>query len=389
MVKRFSRRVSASDMRNSLGYHVRRWLWALLLVGAVVGRLEAQTYSLAPPPYQTVLNNNGDKVSNACVWTYQAGTTTPIATYNDAAGTTNTNPIRTDSAGRMTVYLTPGTAYKFVYEQPCTPPAHGVVLRTADNVSGTPLASSAGDTAGVVGEAVTAGQVVYLSDGSGGRIAGLWYKADSAQAYSSMAPPIGMAIEALGSGATGTIRLYGIVGGLTALASGSTYYVGSSGALTLTAPAFRRIVGVAQSPTTLLLSANPSNTETPWTTVPYSAANFTAVGGTWTVDAGDVNTYGYVLTGKTMTVAFHVSTTSVAGPATQLVVTIPGGFRSAGTAVTAAASFGNTTQSGTSYALLQANGSTISCGLNTSFSTAFAAGTNDTTLSFVVTFPIL
>jgi hypothetical protein len=120
---------------------MRRAVLAVLFTLGLVAPLAAQTYSLAPPPYQTVFNNNGDKVSNACVWTYSAGTTTPIATYSDASGTTNPNPIRTDTAGRFTAYLVPGTGYKFVYELPCTPPGHGVVLKTADNVAGTPSAS--------------------------------------------------------------------------------------------------------------------------------------------------------------------------------------------------------------------------------------------------------
>jgi hypothetical protein len=119
---------------------IRSAALALLLL-ALPAPLAAQTYSLAPPPYQTVFNNSGDKVSNACVWTYAAGTTTPIATYSDNVGTPNTNPIRTDTAGRFTAYLVPGTGYKFVYELPCTPPGHGTVLRTADNVAGTPAAS--------------------------------------------------------------------------------------------------------------------------------------------------------------------------------------------------------------------------------------------------------
>jgi hypothetical protein len=114
---------------------------ALLLRAAP---LAAQLYTLAPPPYQTVLNNAGAPVSNACVWTYSAGTTTPAATFSDSAGTANTNPIRTDPAGRFTAYLTPSLGYKFVYELPCTPPAHGVTLRTADNIAGVPAAPAVG-----------------------------------------------------------------------------------------------------------------------------------------------------------------------------------------------------------------------------------------------------
>jgi hypothetical protein len=95
-------------------------------------------YTLAPPPYQTLVDTAGAPVSNGCVWTYSAGTTTPIATYSDALGTVNTNQIRTDPAGRYVAYLSPGVGYKFVYEGPATPPAHGVVLRTADHIIGPP-----------------------------------------------------------------------------------------------------------------------------------------------------------------------------------------------------------------------------------------------------------
>ena len=38
-----------------------------------------------------------------------------------------------------------------------------------------------------------------------------------------------------------------------------------------------------------------------WTTVPYSAANFSAATGTWTVPAGNVTAYKYTLVGKTVT----------------------------------------------------------------------------------------
>jgi hypothetical protein len=132
--------ISRRSTRTVSGWRSTVLLLALALL-LRAAPLAAQPYTLAPPPYQTVLNNTGAPVSNACVWTYSAGTTTPIATYSTATGTVNTNPIRTDSAGRFTAYLVPGTGYAFTYELPCTPPAHGVVLRTADNISGPPAAS--------------------------------------------------------------------------------------------------------------------------------------------------------------------------------------------------------------------------------------------------------
>ena len=118
----------------------RRFVVLALFLLLRAAPLAAQAYTLSPAGYQTVLDNAGAIVSNACVWTYRAGTTTPAATYSDALGTVNTNPIRTDSAGRFTAYLVPGVGYSFAYERPCTPPAHGVVLKTADNIVGTPAA---------------------------------------------------------------------------------------------------------------------------------------------------------------------------------------------------------------------------------------------------------
>lgn len=54
-----------------------------------------------------------------------------------------------------------------------------------------------------------------------------------------------------------------------------------------------------------------------WITPTYAAGNFTASTGTWTVDSGDVTSFGYFLKGRTVTVEWNLSTTSVsATPAT-------------------------------------------------------------------------
>ena len=112
-------------------------LLLFLLIGA---RAQAQNYSIAPSPFLTAFDNSGLIINGACIWTYGAGTTTPVTTYADTMGTPNSNPIQADSAGRFTAFLVPGNAYKFVYEAPCTPPAHGATLRTADQILGTPIA---------------------------------------------------------------------------------------------------------------------------------------------------------------------------------------------------------------------------------------------------------
>jgi len=238
---------------------LRRAAIALLAVVALAAPLHAATGTPMPTPYQSVFDSNGNPVSGACVWSYIAGTSTPVATYTDVTlATPNTNPIVADSAGRFTAWLSAGSSYKFTYEAACTPPAHAAVMRTVDHVLAVPGSSVNLDITGAAGEALTAGQVVYLSDGSGGKTAGLWFKADSANTYSSSAAvSVGMVPASIGAGASGSIRLAGQVTGLTALTAGTTYYVGTAGALTSTPPANSRVVGIADSTTTLILGANP------------------------------------------------------------------------------------------------------------------------------------
>src|ERR1019366_2509102 len=114
---------------------------AILLLWA--GPAFAQSGTITPSPFQTVFDNNGAIVNGACVWTYVAGTTTPVATYTtNTIGTPNSNPIVADSAGRYTAFLVPGVSYKFVYEQPCVAPAHGAVLRPADQIQAMPASAS-------------------------------------------------------------------------------------------------------------------------------------------------------------------------------------------------------------------------------------------------------
>lgn len=86
--------------------------------------------NLSAVPKLQFFDNNGNPLVGGRLYTYAAGTTTPLATYTDAsAGTPNTNPIILDSRGEANVWLT-AVSYKFVLKD-----ASDVTIWTVDNVS--------------------------------------------------------------------------------------------------------------------------------------------------------------------------------------------------------------------------------------------------------------
>lgn len=87
--------------------------------------------TIAPVFKFQFLDGNGNPLTAGKLYTYQAGTTTPYATYTTAAGSVlNTNPIILDSAGRADIFLTAGAGYKFVLTN-----ASDVTQYTVDNIT--------------------------------------------------------------------------------------------------------------------------------------------------------------------------------------------------------------------------------------------------------------
>jgi len=85
-------------------------------------------------------DNNGIILSGGKLYTYAAGTTTPLASYTTSAGNVaRTNPIVLDSAGRVPnggeIWIT-SAQYKFVLKD-----SNDVLIATYDNVSGIGAAS--------------------------------------------------------------------------------------------------------------------------------------------------------------------------------------------------------------------------------------------------------
>ena len=219
----------------------------------------AATGTISPFPYHQFFDNNGDPAAGYKLFTYVAGTTTKQSTYSEVTLTTaNANPTVLDSAGRAKIFLLPAS-YKFVLAPPTDTDPPVSPLWTIDNVSSVPSSNLTLDITATAGVDLLAGDVVYLSRGDVGTTAGRWYKADADNDYSSKnAFYIGMMPTDLLTGVEGTVRIAGRATGLSGLVTGTAYYVSTTaGALTSTAPGQVRLVGVADSATSLLLFQFP------------------------------------------------------------------------------------------------------------------------------------
>ena len=108
------------------------------------------------------LDNNGVILSGGLIYTYTAGTTTPLTTYTSNLGTTaQPNPIVLDASGRIPggeLWLTTGFGYKFV-----TKDSNGVLIGTYDNVPSSaqpPITNDASSIAYEEGSITNAGSFV-------------------------------------------------------------------------------------------------------------------------------------------------------------------------------------------------------------------------------------
>lgn len=211
---------------------------------------------------QQFFDNNGAPLSSGSLEFFDSGTSTPRAVFSDADLSVSAGLVVTlNSAGfpqvsgtEVTLFLSP-VAYRVVVKN-----SAGTTLRTVDGVYALQAASSVNlDIAdAVAGEALTAGDLCYLSDGSNSLTAGRWYKADADFYYASIHPVLGFATAAISSGAQGTIRIGGVMTGLSGLSAGLTYYVSATAAaITSTAQMNARSVGVAISATTLRIDIGP------------------------------------------------------------------------------------------------------------------------------------
>jgi hypothetical protein len=98
--------------------------------------------------------SSGAPLTGGLIYTYAAGTTTPLATYTSATGVTaNTNPVVLDAAGRppSQIWLT-GVSYKLVLKD-----ATNVQIWSMDNLAGLPAAGTQSYQTATQGQTVFSG----------------------------------------------------------------------------------------------------------------------------------------------------------------------------------------------------------------------------------------
>ena len=117
------------------------------------------TTSLAPTPKLQFFDANGDPLVGGLLYTYVAGSTTPLTSYTDSTGVSaNTNPIVLDSRGEANVWLG-AASYKFALYT-----SVGVLIWTVDNINGSTFASNAtGDGTTTAFSVVNGFTAIYIN----------------------------------------------------------------------------------------------------------------------------------------------------------------------------------------------------------------------------------
>jgi hypothetical protein len=118
---------------------------------------------------QQFFDDNGVPLAGGLIYTYQAGSSTPLVTYTDNGGTiANANPIVLDASGRtpQQIWLLTGFSYKFVLQN-----SDAVLIQTLDNIY--PILQNAPTSA----PAIPSGGIIIWS-GSTGSIPATWFLCD-------------------------------------------------------------------------------------------------------------------------------------------------------------------------------------------------------------------
>lgn len=246
--------------------------------------------------------NNGVPLAGGLIYTYAAGTTTPVATYTSSSGATpHANPIVLDSGGRVAsgeIWLTTTTVYKFVLKT-----SAGVTIATYDNVGGSPnvadlllaannlseLTNTATARTNLgLGTAATAAATSFASSGANSNITSL----------TGLTTPLTVSQGGTGN-ATLTVNA-AVVGGATSTSAVSAVRPGQLGnVLTSTAGSTVNATALVAGTEYSVLSLGTTN----FTTVGATSTSLTgSIAGTvLTVTAGTDVAIGQILSGTGVT----------------------------------------------------------------------------------------
>ena len=146
------------------------------------------TTSLSPTPKLQFFDANGAPLAGGLLYTYAAGSTTPLTTYTDSTGVSaNTNPIVLDSRGEANVWLS-GAIYKFALYTSVS-----VLIWTVDNINGSTFAVNAtGDGTTTAFSVVNGFTAIYINGVYQNRNT---YTVTSGTVTFSQAPPLTSIIE--------------------------------------------------------------------------------------------------------------------------------------------------------------------------------------------------
>jgi hypothetical protein len=220
---------------------------------------------------QQFFDNNGVPLAGGLIYTYQAGSSTPLVTYTDNGGTiANANPIVLDASGRtpQEIWLLTGYSYKFILRD-----ADGVLIQTLDNIY--PILQNAPASA----PAIPSGGIIIWS-GSTGSIPSGWLLCD-------------------GTNGTPDLRDRFIVG------AGNTYAVNATGG---TADAI--VVSHTHTATSTSVVTDPGHTHTVRTRL---GGNGSAVANTGSDGGGPFDIDGAALTTTTGITVATTTTNASAG----------------------------------------------------------------------------
>jgi hypothetical protein len=365
----------------------------LMCAGLVFGQAQ-----VAPVPQQPFFDNTGAICSGCLLSTFVAGTTTPLATFSDSAlSVQNANPLTLNAAGRNPnggIYVSAAT-YKWVLQTPTGGPIY-----TQDNVPSPSLLT----TTGALGSG-TANNTTFLRGDQTWAKAWTVVTSTSVGTLNDFAPGlVGNTVVRMNNATLATIT--GFAGGF----DGQRVIVQSVGAgqvdeahQNASSLAQDRFINFATSGNTseaagvgvveYLYDGTATrwrlvaHEQGAWITPTYSGAFYTASSGTWTVDAGDVQTQAYYLKGRSLTVVWFLSTTSTSATPASLFIANGawGGFTTSKTTLATYVYNDNAGGNTVGFTQVSAAGTTVPM---SKLSGSFSVSTNNTNVFGEIVFEV-